>query len=235
MDPVCDWRFPLTHLAISFNAPVRLKRKGSTGKGRPVLLARRERTKPERRPKIPKRPNSSRHSSPCSVVQSAHYCQETPRVWWRHVRMTRSYRVDASTVRNHRVFVSNSSSSNWKRHSHRIKQKQSPFQSHAVGTQKHVWTINSWGDLNTFYSSWLLILTTHLDYSSWLLILTPHPGIYTDHTAFLQAIGRNCVQYATKIGSWQALMTASPESLKECGIGQAKTRKYLLKWIAHYK
>lgn len=60
-------------------------------------------------------------------------------------------------------------------------------------------------------------------------------GAYTDTAAFLTVIGRDCAQYASKIGSWETLMTADTRRLRELGVADAPKRKYILSWVGYYK
>ena len=60
-------------------------------------------------------------------------------------------------------------------------------------------------------------------------------GACTDVAAFLRLIGRNCDEYAAKIGAWDQLMQASSESLEELGVDDAKRRKYILRWVYYYR
>ncbi|KAI3633397.1 hypothetical protein MIR68_008344 [Amoeboaphelidium protococcarum] len=51
---------------------------------------------------------------------------------------------------------------------------------------------------------------------------------------FLEKIGRNMVQYADKFQSWDDVIAAKSEQLKDAGLNTTD-RKYLLHWIDNVK
>ncbi|KAL9605602.1 MAG: hypothetical protein Q9179_001219 [Wetmoreana sp. 5 TL-2023] len=60
-------------------------------------------------------------------------------------------------------------------------------------------------------------------------IPSPTPFV-PDSKTFLELIGRNLSQHATKIPTWESLFSLSSLQLRKLGVEPARTRRYLLWW-----
>jgi IGR protein motif len=75
----------------------------------------------------------------------------------------------------------------------------------------------------------------------WLHANRPPPNVPSpipfvpDVQTFLKLIGRGLKQHAEKFPSWEALFTLTSPQLKELGIEQPRTRKYLLHWLHKFR
>ena len=65
-------------------------------------------------------------------------------------------------------------------------------------------------------------------------IPTPSPFV-PDSKTFLSLIGRNLVQHAAKLPTWQDLFSYTSHQLREAGVEPARTRRYLLWWRDRYR
>jgi hypothetical protein len=59
-------------------------------------------------------------------------------------------------------------------------------------------------------------------------------GNVKDVESFLTIIGKNAINSASKIASWDVLMNSSSKQLKTLGV-DCKTRKHVRKWVDLYK
>ena len=62
----------------------------------------------------------------------------------------------------------------------------------------------------------------------------PTPWV-PDSKTFLTLIGRNLLQHAAKIPSWQSLFSLQSSELRNLGVEPARTRRYLLWWRDRFK
>lgn len=65
-------------------------------------------------------------------------------------------------------------------------------------------------------------------------IPAPSPFV-PDSKTFLTLIGRNLIQHAAKLPTWQDLFSYTSEQLRKAGVEPARTRRYLLWWRDRYK
>ena len=65
--------------------------------------------------------------------------------------------------------------------------------------------------------------------------IPPPTPFVPDSKTFLSLIGRNLIQHAAKIPTWQDLFTYSSQQLREAGVEPARTRRYLLWWRDRYR
>ncbi|KAL9612871.1 MAG: hypothetical protein Q9167_002555 [Letrouitia subvulpina] len=56
-----------------------------------------------------------------------------------------------------------------------------------------------------------------------------------DVKTFLTLIGRNLLQHANKISSWESLFSLSSSQLRQLGVEPARTRRYLLWWRERFR
>ena len=56
-----------------------------------------------------------------------------------------------------------------------------------------------------------------------------------DSKTFLSLIGRNLIQHAAKLPTWQDLFSYTSDQLREAGVEPARTRRYLLWWRDRYR
>ena len=65
-------------------------------------------------------------------------------------------------------------------------------------------------------------------------IPSPTPFV-PDSKTFLSLIGRNLVQHAAKIPTWESLFSLTSVQLRKLGVEPARTRRYLLWWRDKYR
>lgn len=64
----------------------------------------------------------------------------------------------------------------------------------------------------------------------------PEPTPFVpDSKTFLTLIGRNLIQHAAKLPTWNSLFSLTSEQLREVGVEPARTRRYLLWWRDRFK
>ena len=65
-------------------------------------------------------------------------------------------------------------------------------------------------------------------------IPSPTPFV-PDSKTFLSLIGRNLIQHAAKIPTWQDLFSYSSQQLRDAGVEPARARRYLLWWRDRFR
>ena len=65
--------------------------------------------------------------------------------------------------------------------------------------------------------------------------IPPTTPFVPDSKAFLTLIGRNLVQHAAKLPTWETLFSLSSAQLRELGVEPPRTRRYLLWWRDRYR
>lgn len=65
--------------------------------------------------------------------------------------------------------------------------------------------------------------------------IPPPTPFVPDSKTFLTLIGRNLVQQAAKIPTWESLFSLTSAQLREVGVEPARTRRYLLWWRDRFR